>query len=219
MYNRFTKNDCSPSKPRIHRSFKVPKQQNTREKIIDAAIDLIAKKGYKGASVRKIASEVGIRESAIYNHFRNKEEVLKEIFSQIFTTPFEMENVEERAKKGKSFLHQFAVAYKLVSFDKRMEKLFRVMVIELFQNAQLRESFLQQMHHKQIQQLSKAFFVMMQEGMIRSGDPIFMAQEFLSPLFYIRLQVSLLRIDAKSTSPVAAQFEKHVDFFWESIAV
>ncbi len=197
----------------------MPKQQNTRQKIIDAAIDLIAEKGYKGASVRKIAAKVGIRESAIYNHFKNKEEILKEIVEQIFTTPFETENLEERAKKGKSFLHQFAVAYKLVSFDKRMEKLFRVMIIELFQNRKLRESFLQEFHQKDIHQISKALFIMMQEGMIRSADPMFMAQEFISPLFYTRLHVSLLRIDAKSTSPIATQFEKHVDFFWESIAL
>jgi len=197
----------------------MPKQTNTRQKIIDAAIDLIAKEGYRGASVRKIAGAVGIRESAIYNHFRNKEEILKEIIAQIFTTPFQMSDPEERAKKGKSFLHQFVVAYKLISFDRKKEKLFRVLMIELFQNERLRESFVKEFHQKDIQQLSKALFVMMQEGMIRSGDPIFMAQEFLSPLFYIRLQVSLLKIDNRSTSPIATQFEKHVDFFWESIAL
>ena len=197
----------------------MPKQKNTKRKIIDAAIELIATQGYRGASVRKIAAAVGIRESAIYNHFRNKEEILKQIFSEIFVTPFEFKDLEEKAKKGKSFLHQFVVAYKLISFDKKKEKLFRVLMIELFQNNGLRESFLQEFHQKDIQQLSRALFIMMQEGVIRSGDPIFMAQEFLAPLFYIRLRISLLRIDAKSTAPIATQFEKHADFFWESVAL
>jgi len=128
----------------------MPKQKNTKERIIEAAIDLIAENGYKGASVRKIAAKVGIRESAIYNHFKNKEDILKNIFSEIFSTPFEMRDIEERAKKGKSFLHQYAVAYKLVSFDKKMEKLFRVMMIELFQNEDLRESFLKEFHQKEM---------------------------------------------------------------------
>ncbi len=197
----------------------MPKQKNTKEKIVEAAIDLIAENGYKGASVRKIASKVGIRESAIYNHFKNKEDILKKIFSEIFSTPIEMKDIEEKAKKGKSFLHQYAVAYKLVSFDKKMEKLFRVMMIELFQNEDLRESFLKEFHQKEIQLLSKAFFVMMQEGVVRSADPMFMAQEFLSALFYIRITVSLLRIDSKSTAPIATHFEKHVDFFWESVSI
>ena len=197
----------------------MPKQVNTKQKIIEAAIDLIAKYGYRGASVRKIAAEVGIRESAIYNHFKNKEEILKQIIAEIFVTPFEFKNVEEKAKRGKSFLREFVVAYKLITFDKKKEKLFRVLVIELFQNTALRESFLQEFHQKDIQQISQAFFIMMQNGLIRSGDPMFMAQEFLAPLFYIRLQVSLLRIDGKPTTPVSTQFEKHVDFFWESVSL
>ena len=197
----------------------MPKQVDTKQKIVEAAIDLIAKYGYRGASVRKIAAEVGIRESAIYNHFKNKEEILKQIIAEIFVTPFEFKNVEEKAKRGKSFLREFVVAYKLITFDKKKEKLFRVLVIELFQNQALRESFMEEFHQKDIQQISQAFFIMMQNGMIRSGDPMFMAQEFLAPLFYIRLQVSLLRIDGKPTTPVSTQFEKHVDFFWESVSL
>ena len=197
----------------------MPKQTNTKQKILDAAIDLISKNGYKGASVRKIAREVGIRESAIYNHYRNKEEILQTILADIFTTPFEFKNIEEKAKRGKSFLREFVVAYKLIAFDKKKEKLFRVLIIELFQNESLRESFMEQLHQKDVQSIAQAFFIMMQEGMIRSGDPIFMAQEFLAPLFYIRLQLSLLRIDGKPTTALSTQFEKHVDFFWESIAL
>ena len=197
----------------------MPKQENTKQKIVDAAIELISTQGYRGASIRKIARAVGIRESAIYNHYKNKEEILKTIISQIFVTPFEFKNVEEKAKRGKSFLREFVVAYKLVAFDKKKEKLFRVLMIELFQNDTLRQSFLEEFHQKDIQQISKAFFVMMQQGLIRSGDPMFMAQEFLAPLFYIRLQLSLLRIDNQPTTPVSTQFEKHVDFFWESVAL
>ncbi|WP_456380427.1 TetR/AcrR family transcriptional regulator [Hydrogenimonas sp.] len=194
------------------------KRRNTKEKIIEAAIDLIAEHGYRGASVRKIAAAVGIRESAIYNHFRNKEEILKCIIEEIFVTPFEFEDLERKAERGKSFLREFVVAYKLIAFDRKKEKLFRILVIELFQNEGLRKSFLEEFHQKDIQQISRAFFIMMQKGTIRSGDPIFMAQEFLAPLFYIRLQISLLRIDGKSTTSLSTQFEKHVDFFWESLS-
>lgn len=197
----------------------MPKQTNTKQKILDAAIELIATQGYRGASVRKIAAKVGIRESAIYNHFENKEAILKTIISEIFVTPFEFKDVEEKAKRGKSFLREFVVAYKLIAFDKKKEKLFRVLMIELFQNRSLRESFLKESHQKDVQQIAKAFFVMMQEGLIRSGDPMFMAQEFLAPLFYTRLQLSLLRIDNEPTTSLSTQFEKHVDFFWESVAL
>ena len=186
-----------------------------------AATELFSELGYKGASVRKIAGKVGIRESALYNHFANKEEIFYSVASSIFSTPFsadEKTTVAERAKGGKRFLSNFIVQYKLVTFDKNKERLFRILMIELLQNKQLRENFMAEYHERNVKLLSEAFFVMMQEGLIGFSDPMLMAQEFLAPLFYLRLQVTLLRIDGHPTTALSTQFEKHVDFFWERIA-
>jgi len=51
----------------------------TKEKIFDAAIDLFSEFGYNGASIRGIAASVGIKESSIYAHFINKEDILNHI--------------------------------------------------------------------------------------------------------------------------------------------
>jgi AcrR family transcriptional regulator len=197
--------------------------KHTKELIQDAAMELLAEYGYKGTSVRKIASKVGIRESALYNHYSNKEAIFLSITSKIFTTPFSHEDDQkifyENAKKGKRFLQRFMTEFKLLSFDKNSEKLFRIMMIELMQNSSLRESFMKEFHEKNIKLLSGSFFIMMQEGLIRSSDPMVMANEFLAPFFYLRLQISLLKADGASTTPLSTQFEKHVDFFWESITI
>lgn len=199
------------------------KPRHTKEIILEEAMELFSEFGYKGASVRKIASKVGIRESALYNHFKNKEEIFHSVASTIFMTPFsdakESAPLHERAKSGKKFLANFIVQYKLVTFDKKKEKLFRILMIELLQNQTLRKSFTEEFHEKNAKLLSEAFFVMMQEGLIRSSDPILMANEFLAPLFYLRLQVTLLRIDEQPTTSLSTQFEKHVDFFWEGISL
>jgi hypothetical protein len=59
--------------------------------------------------------------------------------------------------------------------------------------------------------------MMMQDDMIKSSDPLLLANEFFSPLFFYQMQVSLLKLDKKSTSSVVSMFEKHVDFFWDNI--
>lgn len=51
----------------------------TKEKIFDAAIDLFSEHGYNGVSIRSIAASVGIKESFIYVHFINKEDILNHI--------------------------------------------------------------------------------------------------------------------------------------------
>jgi AcrR family transcriptional regulator len=171
--------------------------------------------------MRNIASTVGIRESAIYNHYKNKEEIFLEISKEIFSSPFsfEDENIKELALKGKPFLHKFAMQYKLITFDKNNENMFKLLLIELLQNKELRGQFMSDFHDKNIKLLSEGFFTMMQNNIIRSSDPMIIAYEFLSTLFYIRLQITLMRYDSISTTNLSTQFERHVDFFWESIKI
>jgi len=197
----------------------VTKKTNTKQKILKASANLFSEYGYKGTSVRKIASEVGIRESALYNHFKNKEEIFLSVAKEIFTSPFSIDDgdIKESALKGKAFLQKFAMQYKLLTFDKNNENMFRLLMIELFQNRELREQFMDEFHTQNIKMLSEAFFIMMQNSLIRSSDPMMVAYEFLSTLFYIRLQITLMRFDNSSTNSMSTQFEKHVEFFWESI--
>ncbi len=197
--------------------------KSTKDLILKASMELFSEYGYKAASVRKIAAKVGIRESALYNHFTNKEEIFKAVAATLFSTPTSAaqseKSIVERAKEGKKFLFSFIVGYKLMTFDAKNERLFRILMIELLQNKTIRESFKSDFHANNIKMLSEAFFVMMQEDLIRSGDPKLMATEFLSPLFYLRLQVTLLKIDNEPTTSLSTQFEKHLDFFWESVAI
>ncbi|MCW8839071.1 MAG: TetR/AcrR family transcriptional regulator [Thiovulaceae bacterium] len=192
---------------------------STKEKILKSSTKLFCEHGYKGTSVRTIAADVGIKQSALYNHFKNKEEIFLEVSKNIFSTPFSLKDdeIKESAVKGKAFLTKYAMQYKLLTFDKNNENMFRLLMIELFANKELREQFMSEFNDKNIQVLSEGFFIMMQNSLIKSSDPMLMAYEFLSTLFYIRLQVTLLRFDNKSTDALSTQFEKHVDFFWESI--
>jgi len=197
-------------------------ERSTKDKILDVALELFSQKGYKGTSIRMISGKVGIRESAIYNHFKNKEEILDTIVSSLASSSLSLlisqKPINEFALKGKSFLREFAASFKLLSYDNKSEKFFRFMMIELMQSKKIREIFFNDFHKSHLKILSQAFFIMMQEGMIHSSDPMLMAQEFLSPLFFYRMQATILRIDKENSSQVATLFEKHIDFFWEMIS-
>ena len=54
----------------------------TPKKIIDVAIDLFSRKGFKGTSIRDIAAEVGMTTSNIYHYFGTKSGVLEAIERQ-----------------------------------------------------------------------------------------------------------------------------------------
>jgi AcrR family transcriptional regulator len=50
-----------------------------RIEILEAAERIFVAEGYEGATIRKIADEVGVSSTALYMHFRDKDEILHEI--------------------------------------------------------------------------------------------------------------------------------------------
>ena len=63
---------------------------STAERILDAAEDLFAEKGYSATSLGDVADRVGIRSPSLYNHFRNKEALYEAVLERLladFTAP------------------------------------------------------------------------------------------------------------------------------------
>ena len=52
----------------------------TKKKVFDNSIKLFTQKGYENVSMNNIAEEVNIRQSAVYNHFSSKQEILDTIY-------------------------------------------------------------------------------------------------------------------------------------------
>lgn len=48
---------------------------NTRERILDAAKEVLLEKGIVRATTKEIARAAGVSEGTLYNHFRNKEQI------------------------------------------------------------------------------------------------------------------------------------------------
>jgi TetR/AcrR family transcriptional regulator len=58
-------------------------QKPTAERILDAAENLFAEKGYSATSLGDVADRVGIRSPSLYNHFRNKEALYAAVLERL----------------------------------------------------------------------------------------------------------------------------------------
>lgn len=194
--------------------------KNKKEIILEISLKLFSEKGYKNTSVRDIAKEVGITQSGLYNHFKNKDHILETLVEDLTSSAivkiFENKSTEELALKGKSVLFSIATTFKLISFDKKNEALFKLLMQELYKNSTIRNIYNEHFYQANVTKLSSIFFIMMQNNIIKSADPLFLAHEFFSPLFFYQMQVNLLKIDQKSNSSMVTLFEKHVNYFWEN---
>jgi AcrR family transcriptional regulator len=63
--------------PQVHAQVAPAAQSgDTKQRILDVALDLFTEQGYDGTSLRQIAERLGITKAAIYYHFESKEDIL-----------------------------------------------------------------------------------------------------------------------------------------------
>ncbi len=74
------------------------KSDVTREKILGAATELFAQRGYAGTGVDRLAERSGIAKTAIYYHFGNKEGLLAAVLDRAATAW--MESIRESADRA-----------------------------------------------------------------------------------------------------------------------
>ncbi len=66
------------------------KRTNTKKKILKKATDLFYEHGFVKASIRDIVRAVGVTNSTVYIHFKNKDEILYSIIEDIGSTLLEV---------------------------------------------------------------------------------------------------------------------------------
>ena len=56
------------------------RREQTRQRIVEAAIDVVARRGFDAASVNEIAAEAGYSIGALYGNFGGKDEILLAVY-------------------------------------------------------------------------------------------------------------------------------------------
>lgn len=63
---------------------KVQKAEKTKQKILEASLDLFLKYGYEKTTMRAIAKELGLAPGAAYYHFEAKEHIIQAFYEKSF---------------------------------------------------------------------------------------------------------------------------------------
>ncbi len=93
-------------------------REDKRRQILDAARELFVEEGYDAVTMRKVADKVEYTPTAIYLHFKDKEELVREVVTQDFlslakhfTSVAEIDDpIEALRAMGKAYL-DFALKY------------------------------------------------------------------------------------------------------------
>lgn len=83
-----------------------------RRELLDAAVTVFARKGFRAARVGDIAEEAGVAHGLLYHYFRSKDEVLETIFRETWQLlAVETERIEAAEVPLREQLRRFARIY------------------------------------------------------------------------------------------------------------
>lgn len=97
----------------------------TKDKIKKIAISNFARYGFKGASLEKIAQEVGIKKPSIYSHFKNKEDLYINCLEEVILMDYFF--VDKYLHETKEQSLEIKLKHFLISYKKRAEENDEVM--------------------------------------------------------------------------------------------
>jgi len=198
---------------------------NTKERIFEASVDLFSQKGYDAVSMREIGREVGIRESSIYNHYKNKEAILESIINHLIeemgTYSMTEEEINELISDSPELFFETGSREFINGMSNpRTEKIWRILSIEVFHNDKIKKFFVNELLEYPLNQWEKIFTKMMKKGLIKEYDPKILAREYFSFALYLFFEYFILKYDTNYFSFMDMARKKMIDhsnFMLESI--
>jgi AcrR family transcriptional regulator len=191
---------------------------DTRTRILEVALDLFARQGFAGTSIRQIARALDLRESALYGHFDSKRAIYDCLLAE--AGPSAVPTVLARLEPDLLAASPAVVIRELV---RRVMRIWDEPRVRCFMDVFLREGgygseigrtdYLAARDEAQ-RQLGTLFRRWMDADLMRRDfRPEFLAWELFSPVAYIRL----LYLHGQATDAERRaghrRAEEHVDFF------
>jgi AcrR family transcriptional regulator len=202
-----------------------PSVQPMRERILDAAANLFARKGFYAVSIREITRTVGIKESSLYNHFRSKEQLLEEIldlfqsqeeeFFKGLSSATEIEKIV-RSRKAKKFLSDELRRFIRFWDSPKRERLWFIVSMEQHRNP--RAAWLILQGFQQTRKALKSLIQMLIEHkMIKPQNSDLLAAEYTYTMRAMLLEYRLLKVTNQSTSAIKKTMKTYIQHFLERI--
>ena len=196
---------------------------STKQKILDASLELFSVQGFEATSISQIANAVGIRKASLYSHFENKQAILdalvKDVLEQygahsIFARA-DWENPAD-TRNGQALTPDAAVQMILgqiryILHDPHISKARKMLAIEQFQNPELAKLQTKQNYTDVLQYFTGLVKHLIRQGVLAEDDPEIMAAQFCLP---ISVWINLCDREPDREPEVMELVEKHIRQFF-----
>lgn len=200
--------------------------KNTKQQILYVALDLFSKRGYSAVSIRDIGKIVGIKESTIYYHFENKQDIFQELlklFEQITNEKPEKFNTElDKIKKieKEAFINVGIGILTNYLLQEQILKFIRMLMIEQHVNDEAATLYKRILFEFPIKHNSEVFQTLIEREYFRNADADYIALEYYSPIFFIfQRYFASGEITDKNLQKAMKELRTHLHYFYDKYSI
>lgn len=195
---------------------------DTKERILESALELFAQSGYLGTSMSDIARELKITKGALYKHYTSKQEILDSIVERMNKTDYERAEEYEMPETepdgfAEAYLHtpiEKIRAYGMAQFDHWTKENFSSKFRKMLTLEQYRDPKLAQLYHDYLATGPTEYMAAIFRKVTNSDDDAMqLALEFYGPMFLLYSVYD----GATEKESITPQLRAHIDRFIEKI--
>ena len=200
-------------------------KRNTKQTILNEALELFSTRGYDGVTVADIADAVGIKAASLYKHYKCKQDIFDSILMQaadaysVFSAQFGVDgrnhekDVAHYSEIELDTLIQTGVSTFLYFLhDETARKLRRMLTIEQYKNPDVSKLFTRQYINGPLNYQGAIFTAFMEQGIMKPLDANVAAAHFYSPIY---LMICLCDNCPERESEALTLIRQHITQFSE----
>lgn len=191
--------------------------RSTRQKILDAALDLFSTQGFEATSVSQIADRVGIRKASMYSHFASKQEILESLMQETMKhyerhTIFFDSRIADQDLNVKSITEMIVGQIRYIIHEPQIVKGRKMLTVEQFRNPILAELQTKQNYTNVMNFFAGLVKKLIEQGKLADNDPEIMAAQLCLP---ISVWINLCDREPEREDEVTELIRRHITQFFE----
>ena len=193
---------------------------NTKQEILDAALELFSVQGFEATSIAQIAGTVGIRKASLYSHFENKQAILDALVQEVLEQ-YEEHSLFARAdwekdtgnppQTSEDAVQMIQGQIRYILHDPAISRARKMLVIEQFQNPELAKLQTKQNYSDVLRYFTGLVKQLIRQGVLAEDDPEIMAAQFCLP---ISVWINLCDREPERETEVMEIVSKHIRQFF-----
>lgn len=203
------------------------RQEDTRQRILDKALELFAAQGYDAVSVNQIAAAAGIKAPSLYNHFASKQAIFDAIVTQT-AAQYERDtdkidiHVQNAAQDIGVFTHitedgLFEKVRQIFVYslhNETISRFRRMMTIEQFRSPELAALYSRRYVERVLDYHAGIFRALIAAGEITAEDPDTLAMMYVSPVLTL---IGICDRQPEREDECLKKLKQHVQLFFRMV--